>query len=375
MSTLENYGFEQSVSFLKNYEGKTYVQPDKAGDDKELMLSILDEGRHTRQKFIKFAKIISDEFHDLKYVHCSQWKRNNGRGQPTVVKDDIWIQLKNPKWQDQPQSVSLSFGPHDCLDVRIDIHQDDKRLKEDPEFNRIILEQQFRLLDIPVNEKLEFRIREEGYKSYGNESIESIKAKYKNTENKPLIQVGTTIESISEKDNEGILLGEVLTAVRVVKTYYDYVMTLDSTNCKDLAESIDNEMEELQLKGEVKEAVVKLRVNQNAFRNLLLNKFEHCALCKVNQPELLVASHIKPWRNSSPEEKLDRDNGFLMCPNHDLLFDRGLISFDDDGNILISSKLTKESRDSLGIKDDLKIQLSERNKEYLQYHRENIFQK
>ena len=52
--------------------------------------------------------------------------------------------------------------------------------------------------------------------------------------------------------------------------------------------------------------------------------------------ELLVASHIKPWSISDANEKLDIHNGLLMCPNHDKLFDRGYISFDDTGRILIS---------------------------------------
>ena len=55
--------------------------------------------------------------------------------------------------------------------------------------------------------------------------------------------------------------------------------------------------------------------------------------------ELLVASHIKPWSISDANEKLDIHNGLLMCPNHDKLFDRGYISFDDTGRILISEKL------------------------------------
>ncbi len=90
---------------------------------------------------------------------------------------------------------------------------------------------------------------------------------------------------------------------------------------------------------------------------------------------MLVASHIKPWSKSLPKEKLDVDNGLLMCPNHDRLFDRGFISFDDYGKILISSILTAESRQALGITGDIKINLSEKNKAYMKYHRDKIFQK
>ena len=65
--------------------------------------------------------------------------------------------------------------------------------------------------------------------------------------------------------------------------------------------------------GETKDAVIKQRVNQGGFRERLLSRYEHCVLCQVNEPQLLIASHIKPWNESTPEERLDRDNGFLMC--------------------------------------------------------------
>ena len=373
-----NFRFAQIVDFFSKYSGAEYIKPEKAGAEKEYMENLYKQGSEARKNFINFAKKLVEEFDDLVYTKCSLWQGNKGRGH-AGIKYSLWIQIKNPKWQEQIQSISLSLEANDSLNVRVDIHQKDERYDVestafDPQFKSKILNQQFHLLDIPLKKGLKFYILDEDLE-YGDDSVEKIRSKYKKVDSKPLIQVRTIINSVSKKDNEGKLFGEVLNAVRVVKTYYDYVMTLNSTNFKAMAESIDQEISELQLKGETKEAIVKLRVNQNTFRNLLLDKFEHCALCKVNQPELLVASHIKPWKDSSPEEKLDRDNGLLMCPGHDQLFDRGLISFDDNGNILISSHLTEESRESLGIKDDLKIQLSERNKEYLQYHREKIFQK
>ena len=76
---------------------------------------------------------------------------------------------------------------------------------------------------------------------------------------------------------------------------------------------------------------------------------------------------------SEPNEKLDSDNGFLMCPNHDKLFDQGWISFNDNGSIIISSRLSLENRILLNITDNMKISLTEKNKKYLYYHRKNIF--
>ena len=62
-----------------------------------------------------------------------------------------------------------------------------------------------------------------------------------------------------------------------------------------------------------------------------------------------------------------------MCPNHDRLFDKGWISFTDEGNIIISNKLNLVDKVFMNISDDMKIDLTGRNKEYLKYHREHIF--
>lgn len=136
------------------------------------------------------------------------------------------------------------------------------------------------------------------------------------------------------------------------------------------AEKIENELEALCVEGEDKLALVKVRINQGEFRKRLLKKYSKCCLCNVNNPALLIASHIKPWSQSEPEEKLDEDNGFLMCPNHDQLFDKGWISFDDEGKIIISDQLDDVNRIYTNVNEDMKIQLTEGNKKYLNFHRE-----
>lgn len=105
----------------------------------------------------------------------------------------------------------------------------------------------------------------------------------------------------------------------------------------------------------------------------MLKKYNRCCLCEVENPTLLIASHIKPWVESEPEEKLDVDNGFLMCPNHDKLFDKGYITFDDDGKIIISDRLTENDRVFLNVNSRMHIELTESNKKYLKFHRENVF--
>ena len=93
-----------------------------------------------------------------------------------------------------------------------------------------------------------------------------------------------------------------------------------------------------------REAVVKVRVNQGLFRETLLKRYNKCCLCGVSDEHFLVASHIKPWVVSESDEKLDPDNGFILCPNHDKAFDGGYITFADDGKIVISNGLTATDR-------------------------------
>lgn len=133
--------------------------------------------------------------------------------------------------------------------------------------------------------------------------------------------------------------------------------------------SIEND----SLEGQEKEMLVKARINQGVFRSNLIKKYGCCAMCKITNPKLLIASHIKPWSVSDRHEKLDIHNGLLLCPNHDRLFDGGLISFDDDGKIMISNDMDDINQIFTNINCDMKINMDEDMRIYMQYHRENIF--
>ncbi|MCR4635197.1 MAG: HNH endonuclease [Butyrivibrio sp.] len=147
-----------------------------------------------------------------------------------------------------------------------------------------------------------------------------------------------------------------------------------SRNTQKVAMDIDNQINEIISEGIEKEAIVKVRVNQAVFRDLLIKKYDRCCLCGVSNRKLLVASHMKPWSVCKPEEKLDVNNGLLMCPNHDKLFDQGYISFDDDGKIIISKRLSQVDCVYMNVNDGMKIDVNDSNREYLRYHRNNIFE-
>ena len=126
--------------------------------------------------------------------------------------------------------------------------------------------------------------------------------------------------------------------------------------------------------GGEREAIVKIRINQDKFRDSLIKKYNgKCCLCGVDYLSMLVASHIKPWVKSDKYEKLDIENGLLLCPNHDKLFDSGLISFDSKGKIMISSKLDKNNQIFLNVNNDYEIKMTDENASYIKYHRDNIF--
>ncbi|MEI2444027.1 HNH endonuclease [Priestia megaterium] len=122
-----------------------------------------------------------------------------------------------------------------------------------------------------------------------------------------------------------------------------------------------------------KEQVIKARIGQSTFKRDLVKIQKKCSLCGVSDERFLVASHIKPWSQSNHQERLDINNGLLLCPNHDSLFDKGYISFDDNGAILTSSSLDDNEKLFLNINDKLKIKLGYAQQQYMKWHRKNKF--
>lgn len=117
------------------------------------------------------------------------------------------------------------------------------------------------------------------------------------------------------------------------------------------------------------------RLKQSKFRSDLLKLHDgKCVLTRIDMPDLLRASHIKPWARSSHKERVDPDNGLLLAIHLDGLFDKGLISFDETGKLLISEKVTAATRLALGIDAKWRIKMtSDRQAEYMRYHRTNQF--
>ena len=142
---------------------------------------------------------------------------------------------------------------------------------------------------------------------------------------------------------------------------------VDTINITVEEDHIDDE----EIIGDEREVITKARINHSVFKQRLVERYGQCALCGMNMNELLIASHIKPWAESSAKEKTSVENGLLLCPNHDRLFDKGYIAFENDGSILISSLIAEQNYDLLGINKDMRIDLTDENIPFIEYHRKN----
>lgn len=124
------------------------------------------------------------------------------------------------------------------------------------------------------------------------------------------------------------------------------------------------------------ETVVRQRVGQALFREMLMEYWDgRCAVTGLAVPELLRASHAKPWKDATDAERLDVYNGLLLAVHLDALFDRGLLTFADDGTAIPSPELSADVLPALGFPDGVpKLRrVAEGHRKYLAYHREQVW--
>lgn len=117
---------------------------------------------------------------------------------------------------------------------------------------------------------------------------------------------------------------------------------------------------------------VEARVGQDYFRAEVQKVCKSkCVVTGVEEqyPSILIASHIKPWSQSNDEERMDGHNGLLLSPHIDKLFDKHLISFSEDGTLLVSSLVPESVLEAWNIDLDRRFKLTKKNKKYLIHHR------
>ena len=143
-------------------------------------------------------------------------------------------------------------------------------------------------------------------------------------------------------------------------------ITLESLEAK--AEEAINNREDLRPTS--KEQLVKARRGQGVFKSRVRLNENGCRITGITNIKHMIASHIKPWSESTDEEKLNGCNGLLLAPHIDHLFNNGMIGFSDDGELLISSKLDKSILEAWRVDENINVgKFNTEQKKFLQYHR------
>jgi predicted restriction endonuclease len=124
----------------------------------------------------------------------------------------------------------------------------------------------------------------------------------------------------------------------------------------------------------MRQQLVQSRVGQGLFRFNVLRLESACRVTGVKDPDFLIASHVKPWKVSDNSERLDGANGLMLAPHIDRLFDRGFISFSNDGSLLVSQKLPESVLKAWSITVPvIKKPLSPAQQVFMRYHCEHVF--
>lgn len=371
--------YKKIINYLAEYVGEDYIKPENCKEDlkeKWKYRKAKNSGQKVCKIFNEYITMIATELPDFIVSAQANW-----RSQPVKKSTDKFyrskmknLQIQLKKTDFDTASISLSFFAekiNDKCQFRIAVEINDDAKKEDWEkYNKLV--------DIPLEKGLVYTIRDNRNKNTFKifDKIDNKEAK-KEQDKGYKMQVAYIIDNPVDDDD---LIEKLKYYSKVLVKYYNYILTGEEFLVEGYP-SKEEQIEEIEkdtstLSGIERETLVKARVNQGVFRDKLLVKYKSkCCLCEVNNECLLVASHIKPWAKSEANEKLDDANGLLLCPNHDKLFDLGFISFDDDGNILISDELSSDSRTYTNVRGGMQIDITKVKKEYLAYHRDKVFKK
>jgi len=152
-----------------------------------------------------------------------------------------------------------------------------------------------------------------------------------------------------------------------------YEAYLRDTTSADLQDDLEQIIQNKDMGETEKSTYINARVGQGKYRKDLINYWGQCALTGFKDTRFLVASHIKPWRQSEPRERLDQYNGLLLLPNLDKAFDLGFITFSEVGQIIVSSSL--ENTEIIGVEKAMRLDLTDQHRSYMAFHRETVFER
>ena len=122
-------------------------------------------------------------------------------------------------------------------------------------------------------------------------------------------------------------------------------------------------------------AIIRARNGQGLFKDRVSKIETRCRITGVDNPIHLVASHCKPWRDATNEERLNGENGLLLTPSIDHLFDRGFIGFEDNGMLIISPVAHRPSLRRMGIETEQVVNVGGftcGQRQFLDFHRNAV---
>ena len=163
------------------------------------------------------------------------------------------------------------------------------------------------------------------------------------------------------------------------------LLSNSDTDLPDELKEVNNELTETGKEEDIKhsslpktqrEQLIQARLGQGLFRLNVESIESRCRVTGLSDKRLLVASHIKPWRDATNGERLDGNNGFLLSPHVDKLFDKGWISFSDEGRLLLSDRNIRAILSIWAIDEHKGVgSFSKPQKRYLEYHRDVVLKR
>lgn len=183
--------------------------------------------------------------------------------------------------------------------------------------------------------------------------------------------------SILVEDDHLLVQGKEKLAL-ILHRISELSVSLPNTPLEAFKKTVEQEIQEKDIRDSERVAEVKQRVGQNLYRKAQEEYWQgSCAVTGISLREVLRASHAKPWVDCEAfEERLSVFNGFLLSANLDALFDKGLISFSDTGEMLVANEVHPWEREKLGIDKGLSLRwISEEHLSYLAWHREKVFKR
>ena len=155
------------------------------------------------------------------------------------------------------------------------------------------------------------------------------------------------------------------------------MFTADSKGVEEWEDHVQKSIKENPAIPETeKVSLIKSRIGQGVFKDKVFQIESACRITKVDNPIHLIGSHIKPWRHCNNPERLDGENGLLLTPSIDRLFDRGFIAFEGNGDLLISPRADQISLKRMGVPMVSGFNVgafTSQQRKFLEFHRESVF--